>query len=161
MLLTNPLACPETVQQTGQKHFRGEINTWPLGAIQNSSSQHQAVGTRVSLFWEIRGTNGYGKYGRKTNGPMDMGNTGTEGVREVQGKDQSTRQPTFVCRRTAIHHPHHRQGINPPSPPTQHPPIQRNQAVPNPHQASHHKRSNTIGTRSRTHMFCSELKNNK
>ena len=26
MLLTNPLACPETVQQTGQKHFRGEIN---------------------------------------------------------------------------------------------------------------------------------------
>ena len=25
MLLTNPLACPEKVQQTGQKHFRGEI----------------------------------------------------------------------------------------------------------------------------------------
>ena len=23
MLLTNPLACPETVQQTGQKHLRG------------------------------------------------------------------------------------------------------------------------------------------
>ena len=24
--MNNPLACPETVQQTGQKHFRGEIN---------------------------------------------------------------------------------------------------------------------------------------
>ena len=31
MLLTNPQACPETVQQTGQKHFRGETNNQPLG----------------------------------------------------------------------------------------------------------------------------------
>ena len=65
MLLTNPLACPETAQQTGQKHFRGEINNQPLGATYNSSSQHQAVGARVSLLWEIRGMKGYGKYGRQ------------------------------------------------------------------------------------------------
>ena len=83
MLLTNLLACPETVQQTGQKHFRGEINNQPLGVMWNSSSQHQAVGTRVSLLWEIRGTKGYGKYGREIIGSMGMGNTGTEGVREV------------------------------------------------------------------------------
>ena len=31
MFLTNPQACPETVQQTSQKHFRGEINNQPLG----------------------------------------------------------------------------------------------------------------------------------
>ena len=26
MLLTKPLSCPKTAQQTGQKHFRGEMN---------------------------------------------------------------------------------------------------------------------------------------
>ena len=78
---------------------------------------------------------GYGRYGRETVGPIGMGNTGTEGVQEVWGKYQSTRQPTFVCWRTAIHHPHQRLGINHPALPTQ-----RHQAVPHPRQASHHKR---------------------
>ena len=82
MLLTNPLAFPETVQQTGQKHFMGEINNQPLGATQNSSSQQQAVGAQVSFLWEIRGTgsmrdnwsDGYGKYrDRRGTGSIGKG----------------------------------------------------------------------------------------
>ena len=46
-------------------------------------SQHQAVGALVPLLWEVRGTKGYGKCGREIIGQMGMGNTGTEGVREV------------------------------------------------------------------------------
>ena len=83
----------------------------------------------------IVGNKGHGKYGRETIGQMGMGNTRIEGVQEVQGKDQSTQQPTFVCQRTTIHHRHHRPGINPPSLPTQ-----RHQTVPHPPQALHHKR---------------------
>ena len=122
MLLTKPLVCPETSQQTDQKQFRGEINNQPLGVTYSSCSQHQAMGAWVSLLREIKDTKRYGKYGKESIVSMGMRNTGTEGVQEVWGKDQSTRQPTFVCRRTAIHHPHHRPGINPPSLPTQHPP---------------------------------------
>ena len=74
MLLTNPLACPETVQQTGQKHFRGEINNQTLGVREQQLS---ASGCGCSVFvivgnkghegvWELwEGDNwsdGYGKY---------------------------------------------------------------------------------------------------
>ena len=78
MFLTSPLACHETVQQTGQKHFRGDqqpATGWDIEQQLSASGRgctsviivgntgHEAV----QEVWEIIG-------------PMGIGNTGTEGV---------------------------------------------------------------------------------
>ena len=75
MLLTNTLACPETVQQTGQKHFRGRDQQpatgrdikQPLSASGRGCMSVVIVGNKghggVREVWEgDNWSDGYGKY---------------------------------------------------------------------------------------------------
>ena len=62
MLLTNPLACPETVQQTGQKHFKG-------------TDQQPATGCETEQQLSASG--------RDCMSVVIVGNKGHKGVQEV------------------------------------------------------------------------------
>ena len=78
MLLANPLTCPNTAQQTGQRHFRGEINNQPGFDIE----QHLSASGRGCTSVVIVGNKGHEGVREvwETIGLMGMGNTGTEGV---------------------------------------------------------------------------------
>ena len=152
MLLTNPLACPETVQQTGQKHFRGEIKNQSTGfdieqqlsASGRGCMSVDTVGNKrhegVREVWEgDNWSDGYGKY-------RDRRGTGCMG----KGPNHPT---NHICLPENCH---------PPSPPharhqspiPSHP--ETLSSSPPTASLTPQKRS-TTSTRNRTHTFCSEL----
>ena len=147
MLLTNPLACPETVQQTGQKQSATGCDIeQQLSASGRGCKSVVIVGNKghegVGEVWEgDNWSDGHGKY-------RDRRGAGSTG----KGPKHSI---THICL------PENRQPPSPPQARHQSPilshPETPSSSPPTPN-LTPQKRS-TIGTRSRTHTFCSELQN--